>query len=174
MTTNNRSVQDDDVRRENARIGYQAAINLWMYEGATSWARLNVMVVANSIIIGAISLLLINQHPLAILIVSLTILGLVLCITWLSLIMRSFDYHDYWVLSARELEELYLADSIQTVSRGGSFASGNTVQIKIGNNHRNLKMNVLSRIKVRWISYIIISTFIGVYIILFLTLFVAK
>src|SRR2546421_1733593 len=108
----------DMIRRENARTGYQVAINLWSCECQANWSRSNVMLVANSILIAVLSLALINQRPLPLLVLYLSLLGLVLCATWFLLTKRGFNYLTYWVMSARELEELYLADPVKTLSRG--------------------------------------------------------
>lgn len=57
MTEGKSSTVDiDAVRRENALIGYQMAINLWIYQRAQCWERFNIMLLVNSIIIGAIGL----------------------------------------------------------------------------------------------------------------------
>ena len=155
----------DMVRRENARIGYQVAINMWSFEGEVNWSRSNVMLVANSIIIAVLSLALINQRPLPVLILYLSILGLVLCTTWFLLTKRGFNYLTYWVMSARELEELYLADPVKTLSRGESFAEGGSVTVEINGKPRNLRMSIWSRrFKLEWANYILIGIFTGVYI----------
>jgi len=47
------AVDKDD--NSDARVGYESAINLWVYQGEQIWARFNVMLVANSIMIFAIT-----------------------------------------------------------------------------------------------------------------------
>ena len=166
MTEDKQLVRDADVvRRENARVGYQAAVDLWTYEGEQSWARFNVMMVANSIVIAVIGVALTSQSPLPVLTVVLPIVGLVLCAVWFLIMKRSFDYQTYYVLSARELEEHYLADPVKTVSRGGSFADGKPVSVEINGNLRTLRMSRWSRIvRAQWASYIVVGVFVVVYI----------
>jgi hypothetical protein len=64
--------------------------------------------------------------------VVLPVAGLILCIPWFLLTERGFDYHNYYVLSARELEEHYLSDPVKTVSRDGSFGKGESITLEIG------------------------------------------
>jgi hypothetical protein len=119
----------DSAVRENALAGYQVAISLWTSHGELGWARFNGMLVANSIIIAVIGLTFTSQQQLTAFMVLLSILGLLLCGVWFFLGRREAQYSDYFVLSARELEEKYLTP-LKTISRGGPFAEGQTVTIE--------------------------------------------
>lgn len=59
---------------------------------------------------------------------------------------RETEYANYYVLSARELEEKYLSDPIKTVSRGGFFAEGSTVTIEIDGAPFKRRMSKCARI----------------------------
>lgn len=48
--------QTNQARIENARVGYQVATNLWVYEGTTIWSKFNALLVANSIILAMVGL----------------------------------------------------------------------------------------------------------------------
>jgi hypothetical protein len=134
----------DSVSRENALIGYQMAIHLWTYQGEQWWTRFNIMLVANSIIVASIGFTTTStQHNSFMLI--LPIVGLLLCAIWFILIRREIGYADYYVMSARELEEKYLQNSVKTVSRGGLFAEGKPVNIEIDGKLKELRMNRLAR-----------------------------
>jgi hypothetical protein len=108
---------------ENAKVGYQAAITLWAYEGTTIWAKFTAMVYANTILIGIMGLILAspNASKLFWMLIILAGLGLVLCFCWFLLTVRSFDFYKHWVLSSRELEASL--SPARTVSEGG-FAFG--------------------------------------------------
>jgi len=159
------SIRDTDaIRTENARIGYQAAVDLWTYEGEQVWNRSNVMLVANSIVVAVIGLVITSQRPVPVLTVVLPITGLILCAVWFLLMKRGFDYSVYYVLSARELKEQYLADPVKTVSRGGDFASGKVVTLEIGGASITRRMSIWSRLlRAERASYIVIIVFAVLY-----------
>lgn len=90
--------------------------------------------------------------------------GIILCIFWFLLTERSFNYYDYWLLSAREIEEQHLSDPVKTISRGGMFAESTEVKIKIGGKEIRLQMSCCGRVRVRRVAYLIISLFCVMYI----------
>jgi len=148
--------------QQDARIGYQVAINLWVYEGQLIWSRFNAMVVANGIILAAISVLLTTERvdwkPL----VGLSALGIVLCLIWALMTARGFDYHDYWIRSARELEKGHL-NTVRTVSRGGEFAEGQQVEFDLPEKWRRHQIGCMGRVPFACASYISIAVFFIVY-----------
>jgi len=150
---------------EDARIGYQAAIQLWTYEGGQNWARFNVMLVANSIIIAVLGLAITSANPSTAISVVLSVVGVILCIAWFLITKRGFDYQKYYVLSARELEEKFLSKVITTASRGGAFADGKPVSIEIGGAPKKIRMGWWSRkTSAGNISIIVILLFAVVYV----------
>ncbi len=173
MATDKLSVVDsDDVTRQKALAGYQAAITLWTYQGEQWWARFNVMLTANSIVITAATVAIVNAPQAAkstplfsILAIALPIAGLLLCASWLVLIKREIAYADYYVRSARELEKKYLSDSVKTASRGALFAEGNKVAFENGGQPLELRMGGLARIRTRWVSKFVVLIFGALYII---------
>ena len=153
------------VDAENARVGYQVAVDLASSNGETIWSMFNAMIVANSIVVAGITFVLTNQQPLLIFRVLLPIVGLVLCIAWLLQVTRAYGYVTYYLLSARELEEHYLSQQVQTISRGGDFADRKAVSLEIGGARITRRMKLLPRlIRGEWTSYVVIFVFIVVYI----------
>ena len=146
----------DPIRIENARVGYQVATNLWVYEGETLWSKFNAFLVANSIVLASIGLSMAVSSRLAVFSIGMPVVGIILCGFWFLLIKRSFQFYIYWIFSAREIEEQHLSGSVQTISRGGKFADGKKVEIGIGGEKKQLQMSRLSRLSVRWVSYLII------------------
>jgi len=136
----------DAAQTEEARIGYQVAVDLWTYEGEQNWARFNVMLVANSIFIAVLGLAVTGQTRSPSISIVLSIVGLILCIAWFIITKRGFDYQTYYVLSARELEERFLSDMVKTVSRGGTFADGRPISIQIDGKPKTLRMSWWSRL----------------------------
>jgi len=147
MAEGESSVSDvDAARRQNALVGYQMAISLWIAQGEQGWARFNVMLVTNSVILAAISLAVTSQRPPAVFTLLLPVVGLLFCGVWFVLVRREAAYGYYYILSARELEEKYLSDPIQTVSRGGCFGEGGTVSVEISSKPVQLRMSRMARI----------------------------
>lgn len=149
---------------ENARAAYQVAIEMWGQLGQEVWAKYNVMLVANSIVIAVVGLAFTSTRPLPSLIAYLPIVGIILCLLWFIMTKRSYDYQVYYLLSARELEEQYLASTVKTLSRGATFASGQTVSIDLANQAVNRRMSFWSRIlSGQSASYITILLFVILY-----------
>lgn len=152
---------------ENARMGYQVSVSLWGERTSELWSQFSAIVTANSIVLAAASLSIINTAAPDILAYGIPVIGLTLCVLWLFLHVRGVSFAQYYMLSARELEEKYFSSELQTVSRGGDFSSGKSVQIKIGNNFKHLRMGFLGRlILVKWVAYLIIGVFALMYLVL--------
>ena len=158
-----------DTKIEDARIGYQVAIGLWTYEGEQNWARFNVMLIANSIIFAILGLVVTSQNPKQSISLVMSIVGTILCVMWFLITKRGFDYQNYYVLSARELEERFFSGVIKTSSRGGTFADGHSVTLDIDGKPRTLQMSWWSRrASAGDISLFVILLFTIVYVLAFL------
>lgn len=122
MSDNTRQVEDEDSSTiENARVGYQVAVDLWTFQSSLNWNRFNAMLTANSIITAVIGLVLYSQPSLAILKIGFPLVGLWLCSLWVFLTVRGSDFHMYWKSQACELEEKYLSNVLSTVSGAQSI-----------------------------------------------------
>ncbi len=93
--------------------------------------------------------------------------GLALCILWFLLLKRGFDNYNYWVFSAREIEERYLADAVKTASRGAAFSAGIAVTFQIAGQVETRQLP-----RVSWLfnaeraSYVAMGIFAAVYLVL--------
>ena len=155
----------DSVRRENARVGYQAAAELWGLLAQETWDRFNVMVFSNSIVIGILGLAIANRLPLKDFVLLLSVAGLFLCAFWTLIMRRGFEYAKYLVWSASELEEHYLGDAVRTLSRGRDFADGKWIQLEIGGKVERLIMSRWTRkLKAEILSYMIVLVFVIIYL----------
>jgi len=161
----------DESECENARVGYQAAINLWTFQGAEIWARFNVMIVANSIFIGVMGLNIIDSSPIPFLTLGLSLGGIIICVAWFLLMKRSHEYQKYYLYSARELEERYLFKSVKTVSDGRTFANGDEVKRFRDIESKPFKMSRWSPLSAEKASYIVIIVFFAIYFYFLSTLF---
>jgi hypothetical protein len=163
------TVRPPEERLENARVGYQAALDLWNTQAQLASSRFNVMVVANSIILATIGLAIAYSRSFPLLFTqALSIVGIVLCLVWLHAHWRASQYNNYLALSARELES-NLSDSVVTVSRGASFSEGNEVTLTIDNERKRLRLSWLPRLaRTESFSYFSIASFLLLYIYLLL------
>jgi uncharacterized membrane protein YjgN (DUF898 family) len=149
---------------ETVLVGYQMAISLWIHHSEQVWARFNIMFVGHSIVIAAIGLLTTSQTPSPLLATFLSVLGLFLCVLWFFLIRRGNEYAKYYTLSARELEERYLSPHVRTVSRGGLFADGESVNFEIPG-IMPLRMSGEARLEARPATYATSLAFAAFYLI---------
>ena len=152
---------------QNALMGYQVAVDLWINQGNQGWSKFNAMLVVNSIIIASIGFVGAGAGQQSSLILALPISGILICAVWYIHVSRDAAYSDYFVMSARELEEKYLSNSVQTISRGGKFAEGENVHIEIGNNSVDMKMSFLARLlrargAANWIIVILIFLYAAI------------
>ena len=121
------------------------------------------MLVANSIVIAAIALALTSKSPLTVFTKILPIAGVILCIFWFLLMKRESKYADYYIKSARELEEKYLAPVV-TVSRGALLAKGREVTLKNGCKDEPFQLDWWARLlRAKTIFYLVIALFILLY-----------
>jgi len=150
---------------EATLVGYQMAISLWIHHSEQVWARFNIMFVGHSIVIAAIGLIATSQRPSPLLAILLSFLGFFLCVLWFVLIRRGNEYAEYYTLTARELEERYLPAHVKTVSRGGLFADGKSVNLEIQGT-KPLRMSRDARlIRVSWATYVTVLVFAAFYLI---------
>jgi hypothetical protein len=158
------TVSAPEVRLENARVGYQAALNLWNTQAQLASSRFSVMVVVNSVILATIGLGIAYNRSFPLFFVQvLSIVGIVLCLVWLHAHSRASEHNNYLMYSARELES-YLTDPVVTVSRGELFSEGNEVTLTIDNERKKLRLSWLPRLaRAESFSYFSIASFLLLY-----------
>jgi hypothetical protein len=167
------SSDSEEIRLENARIGYQAAISLMAIEGNLVWARYGLMLVAHTIILTATGLASNMPSPAkTVTLIGLPLVGLALCLVWWLVNDIGFRYYFYCLFSARELEESYL-DPIRTLSRGTPFTRGELVSIVIAGKERRLPLGPKDRIRILHASNVVIVV-VGLLYITFLAVFLAS
>ena len=152
--------------QKNIRTGYQVAVDLYAHVGDEVWARYNAMLVAHAIFIAIIvNSTIKNNINAPIITIPLSIVGAVICFFWLLTTKRCVNYQDYFLNSARELEENYLSDSIKTVSRGAKFAEGKKVHIKLKKSKTFSRMCFWSRMmKANNAACSVIALFFAIYV----------
>ncbi len=165
MCKTNEGQQLSSLEQENARVGYQSAVNLWIYEGTQIWVKFTAMVYSNTIVLATVGIVMTSPRwkDLPILTIALAILGIIFCVCWYILNKRSFAYYKYWIWSSRELEEKYLKP-VQTVSRGGEFADGKEALFNIGGKDLPHQCKGIEKFRVEIVSNIIIFIFVLMYL----------
>lgn len=149
---------------ENARVGYEVASNLWSSRASEVWSQFSAIMTANSIVLAAATLSIGNPASPRIITIGMPVIGLILCILWLILHVRGAGYTIYLALSARELEEKFLSNAVETLSRGGLYGDGTIIRLVIGGSEINLRMSLVGRmISVRWVAYSVIGIFSAMY-----------
>jgi hypothetical protein len=103
-TETEQSSSGNEDSLENARVRYQAAVDLWTHQDGISWGIFNAMLVAHSTILAVIGVILTTKPQVWGFAAGLAVVGLVLGIAWLTMIIRGFAYQTFWTLAATEFE----------------------------------------------------------------------
>jgi hypothetical protein len=164
--------QTDD-HQAGVRLGYEKAVDLWIYEGSSYWQRYSAMLLAHSLIVAALVAVLTNGHycsasRLRILAAALSVIGLVLTVAWYATAARAFAYYQYWIDSVKELEAR-MKGSIVTTQRGADFASGRPFFFWV-RGERIIGHSPIgtARWSIRNQSRLVIALFAGLYLLTFL------
>ncbi len=175
MSASPRSAQPDPSQLETVRTGYQVAVDLANRWSAESWSIANGMIVVNSILAVGITFALgsivaqghangqANVTRAAGIVLCIT--GILLDIVWALMSRRTGAYARYYLHSAREIEEKYLAPYIQTISRGEAFAEGRKVTLQFQDKAKTLQMNIFERMgRIAWGSIILSLTLLALFL----------
>lgn len=166
--------EDKDRRREleNARVGYQVAASLATDYSGGVWPIFNAMLVANSIVFAVVFTALTRKPPgapwavpLSLVAVVLSTAGLILCFLWLLLIRRPQEMAIYYMQSACQLEEKYLAADVKTISHGRALADNDLGALSgVPEEERPRPLSALARVmRGRWASLAVTCLFAALY-----------
>mgnify|MGYP003576968661 CR=1 FL=1 len=143
---------------DDIRTAYQAAVQLIIYEGQLTWWSLAVfMAFATLLIAGAAStsfLGVTNAQLVAMVSLLFAIAGVISSLMWWSMLARGRRYYEYWVASARALEQ-QMGDTIQTLQRGQLFAEGGKVQV----DNKVIAFRFIERIPMKSIFHLFYASF---------------
>jgi hypothetical protein len=156
---------DESERLETARVGYQVAADIFNTTVDIVGARFNAMIVANSIVIGSIGLVLTSGRPLQNFVVLFGTVGILLNILWLHLLKRGFDYGQFIVLAAREIEENYLSNPLRILKEGGDFEKGEQVRLAVAGQPPLRASWLARRAKAQYSSLAVVAVFIAMYLV---------
>lgn len=164
MNTENSDIESIDTRNLNLLSDtYNSAFSMIEYEGLTFWRATSVYLQFTFILIaGSVFPTFINTaEPKTVSIIGLVIsvLGLFITISWLSLVSRARKYQHYWILSARELEQ-FLPEPSRFLTRGELFSDGNIVSV----NGEKIRFTSYERIRMGSIARGLYFAFTGIYL----------
>ena len=164
---------------ENARVGYQMAIDIWLRELEIAWVRFDAMLVANSVLVAVTGALIAavidpliatqksSSSPyapwLGIYMIPLPVMGILLCVLWLLLTERTLDYRPLWERFALELEQKPLLKPIRIISRLKQFSKGDDVKFDLMGPSEPLRFGWLGRLRTRYAGRLVILVFFMLY-----------
>lgn len=153
-------------KMENARIGYQVASNLWICENQVYWSRFSALVLVNSILLAAIAVMSASDKCSSQILhcYIMPCAGIILCILWLLISLRSSKKYFYYMNSARELEEKFLSDIVKTSSREPNMSKKEGVCFPPHFKESKIKMRFYNKLSIGRCSYCIIGLFAVIYI----------
>lgn len=153
---------------ENARVGYQVAINLTNHEEQQIWSRSGTMLVANSILVVAISRAMTSSQEVAQWIpILMAPLGIFLCFLWICIVERTHSKCDYWVKSAGELERDYLCGPVVTLTRGKRLSDYGWVRMQTEQETETIEMSWVGKVfQIKMIPRLMGGAFIVLYLFL--------
>ena len=103
-------------KEEDTRTAYEVAAGMYMAENQLTWDRFNVMLVANSVVLAGAGVAGDEDNLFRPAVVSLPIIGILLCIMWILMMDRGFRYHDHWRNSAKLIEDdLSIDEKMKTI-----------------------------------------------------------
>jgi len=161
-------MEENNNTHETAKLGYESAIQLWIYEGDVIWSKYNAMLVANSIVMGILGFAISSNSGTfpKYYIIGLVVVGIVLCLAWYQLMKRGYDTVVYWIFSALEIEANHLSPTLEILQRGRKFSSGEKVEFKIGDSiltHQASKFHQMFRVVTT--GNIVIGIFVMLYLV---------
>jgi hypothetical protein len=150
---------------QDIRSAYEASIQFSIYNSQAVWEIHNVMLLANTILIGTSILVKPNSSYGKLISLMLIGLGLIIVLVWWLLVKRVRKYADYFTLSAREIEEQIFSTQYKPLSRGARFAKGESVELILNNIIEIKNMGKIANLgRVRYSSYLFICVFAFVYL----------
>lgn len=136
--------EKEKENKEDIRVGYRLATDLWTYTDQHFWSMFNAMLLANSILITPIGWLFAADTPIDQSLLSflcfyvIPLLGIILCFIWFIMTHRAACYRRYYIFTARQLEEKYLTSiaDINILSRAGAIQLGEPIEFSFKNEEK--------------------------------------
>jgi len=114
------SAPSDDARttREDVRVAYKTAVDLWITSTNQTWARFNVLLLANSILVAIGQFVVANKLAVSELwFLVFPISGFFLCCLWGAVLSRGLQYETCYRKAVQEIEQTHLSPTMAIVSK---------------------------------------------------------
>jgi len=143
----------DTTTLEIAKLGYEAAIQLWMGETQNRMSEYNAMLVANSLILAAVgfSYQITNFYPPVK--YFLPIVGLAICLVWYMSGKRAVEQAIFHIYFARELEGKYFSGVFKHLHNGHLFGRGQPIEFILEGKPRIRRMKFWGRLVKRQVFF---------------------
>jgi hypothetical protein len=156
----------DPEGADDARVGYEVAAELWIYQGTAAWARFSAMLLANSIILVAVATMLADRVMVCA-IPFLPLAGFAICTFWLTIFERGAEWELHYIRKAREPEGLLGSLRVRTVRDGHCFAHHSKVTYRNDGKSKEHRMSWLAWLRIRHAGYGLISIFFLIHALMF-------
>ena len=146
--------------KENKIYGYEKAIELTDKGSRTIWSVYSALLALNAFLLTFATFFAPKISQTTIMTIIVCIVGILICISWLLITMRNFDFYKYYFSYARRFEKEAFGDQVDMIRNGKEFAEGN----KVKSLEYPIRMRWGSRLfKVEWMIYTVIFSFILIY-----------
>lgn len=171
-------VKNNKANSENYLLMYKTSSNMLISYGETLWTKFSGLLVANSILLGLISFILRSTNDSEIItgyqyyyLVVISVLGIVISILGFILIIRSFDYYNFWLFMLRDIENKYF--NLKIFNESIIFGNGNKVSVINPSENNRYQMCPLGRMfRMRTIFCAIILLFTLLFIVILILIFI--
>lgn len=125
------NAEGDVSKNEFKTAEFNAALNLYVYEGNLFWSKITAMLVANTILFTFLGLIAVSEQEFSFIAIPLCIFGIFICIIFAISTKRGLEYARYWMLTAREIESSMQQEGSDMISRLDQFRTGKKVNFNI-------------------------------------------
>jgi hypothetical protein len=141
--------------------GYRAAIQMIAHEARVIWDSFRALLAANTILVGLAGAAFKVYPEFKGLTQVLSVLGIVMAVSWGLINARARDYYRYWFAWARFYEKMALGSEDHMIQCGRKFSDGESVVVL----DSAKRMGWSSRLfRIEWLTYVVIVAFLVIYV----------
>lgn len=124
------------MKQERLLAGFQAAVDLKIYEGELVWSRFSTILTTQTILFAAIGFFIQNGSGInkdnVFSFLFLSIVGLLISFFWFEMTSRGFTFNSFWAKCAREMEAKISQKDFEMFKKGKEFSENKTVEFDYG------------------------------------------
>ena len=170
------------TKEEKLHSIYEKTIDLYINEGNALWTKFSAVILFHTILILAIVQIIQNRLSLSILPIAFSIIGILCGIIWFFLLERSLMLYDYWIYSAKEMEQM-LSYYPNLITRADKFSQNDEIKFDLNGKIKEdtskklpvrLHTGILSKYTNRFLLKATSILCISAYIVILITLILHK